>query len=244
MSKVAVVSGGSRGIGASICRTLAKQGYTVLINYRVNKEKAEALAEELKSQGWNAEPCQCDVRDENAVTELFSYIIGKYGKVDVLVNNAGIAHYGLITDVSTEEWDLVFDTNIKGMFLMCREALKNMVSNKYGRIVNISSMWGVCGASCETVYSASKAAVIGLTKAIAQEVGPSGITVNCVAPGAVQTDMMKELSEDTVKMLEEETPLGRVGTPEDIAEAVAFLVSDKASFITGAVLNANGGMVI
>ncbi|MBR6701284.1 MAG: SDR family oxidoreductase [Firmicutes bacterium] len=244
MSKVAVVSGGSRGIGASICRTLAQQGYTVLINYRVNKEKAEALASELKSLGFNAEPYQCDVRDESAVKELFSYTVGKYGKVDVLVNNAGVAHYGLVTDVSTEEWDIVFDTNIKGTFLMCREALRDMVSNKYGRIVNISSMWGVCGASCEAVYSASKAAVIGLTKALAQEVGPSGITVNCVAPGAVQTDMMKELSEDTVKMLEGETPLGRVGTPEDIAEAVAFLVSDKASFITGAVLNANGGMVI
>lgn len=244
MGKVAVVSGGSRGIGAEICKNLAKQGYTVLIDYNINKDRAVKLEEELRRSGYNAEAYQCDVRDEKAVMDLFDYAVKKYGKIDVLVNNAGIAHYGLVTDVTEEEWDDVFDTNIKGVFLMCREALKNMVSNKYGRIVNISSMWGVCGASCEVAYSASKAAVIGFTKALAQEVGPSGITVNCVAPGAVQTDMMKELSEGTVEMLKNETPLGRIGTPEDIAESVAFLASDRASFITGAVLNANGGMVI
>lgn len=244
MGKVAVVSGGSRGIGAEICKNLAKQGYTVLIDYNINKDRAVKLEEELRGSGYNAEAYQCDVRDEKSVIDLFDYVVKKYGKIDVLVNNAGIAHYGLVTDVTEEEWDDVFDTNIKGTFLMCREALKNMVSNKYGRIVNISSMWGVCGASCEVAYSASKAAVIGFTKALAQEVGPSGITVNCVAPGAVQTDMMKELSEGTVEMLKDETPLGRIGTPEDIAEAVVFLASDRASFITGAVLNANGGMVI
>lgn len=244
MGRIAVVSGGSRGIGAAVCRALARDGYTVIIDYRESREKAEALEKELKSSGFNAEAYCCDVRDEDAVKGLFEYVAGKYGRIDVLVNNAGISHYGLITDVSIMEWNDIFDTNVKGVFLMCREGLKSMISEKSGRIVNISSMWGICGASCEAAYSASKSAVIGLTKALAKEVGPSGITVNCVAPGAVQTDMMKELSEETREMLKEETPLGRLGTPEDIAEAVAFLVSDRASFITGEVISSNGGMVI
>lgn len=244
MGRIAVVSGGSRGIGAAVCEALARDGYTVIIDYRVNREKAEALENSLKSQGFNAEAYCCDVRDEDSVKVLFEYIAEKYGRVDVLVNNAGISHYGLLTDVSCVEWDNIFDTNVKGTFLMCREALKSMVWQKSGRIVNISSMWGICGASCEAAYSASKSAVIGLTKALAKEVGPSGITVNCVAPGAVQTDMMAELGDETIEMLKEETPLGRLGTPEDIAGAVAFLVSDRASFITGEVISSNGGMVI
>ncbi|MDO4482659.1 MAG: SDR family oxidoreductase [Bacillota bacterium] len=244
MSKVAVVSGGSRGIGAAVCEALARDGFTVIIDYRVSREKAEALEKSLKSRGFNAEAYCCDVRDEEAVKGLFEYVAGKYGRIDVLVNNAGISHYGLLTDVSCTEWDDIFDTNVKGAFLMCREALKSMIWQKSGRIVNISSMWGICGASCEAAYSSSKSAVIGLTKALAKEVGPSGITVNCVAPGAVQTDMMRELSDGTREMLIEETPLGRLGTPADIAEAVAFLVSDRASFITGEVISSNGGMVI
>lgn len=244
MAKVAVVTGGSRGIGEAICRSLAKEGYTVIIDYCVSSEKAQSLENELKEMGFEAESICCDVRNESDVLRLFEYVISKYGKIDVLVNNAGIAHYGLITDVKSELWDDVFNTNVKGVFFMCREALKSMISNKAGRIVNISSMWGICGASCEAVYSASKAAVIGLTKALAKEVGPSGITVNCVAPGAIQTDMMKDLSEEVIEMLKEETPLCRLGKPEDIGELVAFLASDKASFITGEVISSNGGMVI
>jgi len=244
MGKVAVVSGGSRGIGAAICTAFAKKGYTVIIDYAQSKEKAENLAQELRAQGFNAEACRCDVRDEEAVKALFEYVLEKYRRVDVLVNNAGVCDYHLFTDVSAESWDRIFDTNVKGTFFMSREALKNMIWNKSGRIINISSMWGICGSSCEVPYSASKAAVIGMTKALAKEVGPSGITVNCVAPGVIKTDMMKDLTDEVVQMLKDETPLGVIGSPEDIAGSVLFLASDEAKFITGQVISPNGGMVI
>ena len=244
MKKVAVVSGGSRGIGAAVCRAFGEAGYTVIINYKESRGSAEALAAELRLGGCNAEACCCDVRDGEAVSRMFEEIVKKYGRVDVLVNNAGVCHYGLLTDVSETDWDLLFDTNVKGVFHMCKAALKDMVWQKSGAIINISSMWGICGASCEAAYSASKAAVIGLTKALAKELGPSGIRVNCVAPGAVATDMMKDLSEETIALLKEETPLGVIGSPEQIAEAVLFLASEKAAFLTGQVISPNGGLVI
>lgn len=244
MAKVAVVSGGSRGIGAAVCRTLAGEGYTVIIDYRINREAAESLEAELRASGMNAEAYCCDVSDEASVVELFSYVIKKYGRVDVLVNNAGVSNYELFTDISSDSWDYIMNTNLKGTFFMSREALGNMISNKRGRIINIASMWGICGASCEVAYSVSKSGVIGLTKALAKEVGPSGITVNCVAPGVIQTDMLKDISDEAVEMLKEETPLGILGTPENVADCVAFLASDKAGFITGQVLSPNGGMVI
>ncbi len=244
MAKVAIVSGGSRGIGAAVCRTLAGEGYTVIIDYRVNKAAAEKLEYELRALGLNAEAYCCDVSDESSVKRLFSYVLKKYGRIDVLVNNAGVSNYELFTDISSDSWDYIMNTNLKGAFFMSREALGDMISNKRGRIINIASMWGICGASCEVAYSVSKSGVIGLTKALAKEVGPSGITVNCVAPGVIQTDMLKDISEEAVEMLKEETPLGILGTPEDVADCVAFLASDKAGYITGQVLSPNGGMVI
>lgn len=187
---------------------------------------------------------RADVTKADEVAELFSRARAIFGSIDVLVNNAGIAEFRMFTDITEEKWDLMMDTNCKGMYLCAREALADMLPRKKGAIVNVSSMWGQVGASCEVHYSASKAAVIGLTKALAKELGPSGIRVNCVAPGAVETDMMANVPDAVKKELAEETPLTRLGTPGDIAKAIYFLASEDAGFITGQVLSASGGFVM
>lgn len=244
MEKTAVVTGASRGIGAAVARALAAQGLRVAVCCRENLEKAEAVCASIRAVGGTAAPFAVDVADAASVAALFDAVTAALGTPLVLVNNAGIARQKLFTDLSEADWDEMMGVCAKGTFLCCRAALPGMIRAKWGRIVNISSMWGQVGASCEADYSAAKAAVIGLTKALAKEEGPSGITVNCVAPGAVETDMLVSFSQEDKAALAEETPLCRLGTPGDIAAAVAFLCSGAAGFITGQVLGVNGGFVV
>ena len=233
--KKALVTGGSRGIGAAIVRKLAADGWQVYIHCNKHPESAQALAAEVGGtvvQGNLAMPMD--------VKTLFRQI----GSVDLLVNNAGVAHYGLLQDMGEMEWRNLFAVNTDGVYRCCREAIPGMVKNHAGSIINISSVWGMLGASCEAAYSASKGAVIALTKALAKELGPSGIRVNCVCPGVIETDMIANLTEEDKKALAADTPLGRLGTGEDVAELVAFLASDAASFLTGQVIAADGGFAL
>lgn len=240
--KTALITGASRGIGSAIARSLAGAGFRVVVNYRTDEARATQLREEL-NRAYGRDCCrifQADVADRAQVEELFRFA----GGVDVLVNNAGIAQQKLFTDLTEQDWDRMFDVDVKGIFHCCQCALPYMIHEKRGKIINISSMWGQVGASCEVHYSAAKAAVIGLTKALAKELGPSGIQVNCIAPGVIATEMNANLSEETLAALAEETPLGAIGTPQDIAGAVCFLAGTGADFITGQVLGVNGGMII
>lgn len=241
--KTALVTGGAKGIGAAICRALAENGFNIAINCNSSVDTAKKLKEEL-SEITCTEVFKADVSDSVAVEKMFSEIEKAFGGVDVLVNNAGIAEQALFTDITDEMWQKMIGVNLTGAFNCCRNALPYMIREKNGKIINIVSMWGEVGASMEVHYSASKAGLIGLTKALAKEVGLSGITVNAVSPGVVHTDMMSSFSDEDKNILKEETPLNRLGTPEDVAEAVAFLASDKADFITGQVISVNGGFVI
>jgi len=241
MGKVTLITGASRGIGRQMARDFAAQGYGVAIGYLRHEQEALALRAEL---GPSALAVQADVSNASAVAAMVRKVCAHFGKIDVLINNAGIASLGILTEVSEKDWLRLFDVNVHGAYRCIREVLPQMISRGQGAIINISSIWGVTGASCEVCYSASKAALIGLTKALAKEVGPSGIRVNCIAPGVIETDMNARLSAADLHALAEETPLGRIGTPEDISAAALFLASSKASFITGQVLGANGGLVI
>lgn len=241
---VALITGASRGIGRAIAITLAKRGYPVIIGYHHNKALAQELETCLQSQGYNALAIGADVSQLTEVKTFFHQVEERMGPIEILVNNAGIAQQKLFTDITPKEWDTLFAVNVRGVFLCCQAVLPGMICRKRGRIINISSIWGVTGASCEVHYSASKAAIIGFTKALAKEVGPSGITVNCVAPGVITTDMNASLSQEVLESLRAETPLGILGTPQNIADAVAFLASSQANFITGQVLSPNGGLVI
>lgn len=243
--KTVLITGASRGIGRECALEFARQGASnIIIGY--NKSEAQALELEaiLKEQGVNALALQADIRSKTEVNLMFRRAQAAFGPVHILVNNAGISGFSLFTDITEDMWDEMMDTNIKGMYLCCKEALPDMISEKDGAIVNISSIWGQVGASCEVHYSASKAAVIGLTKALAKELGPSNVRVNCVAPGVIQTDMLAVVDPEIQKELAEETPLMKLGTPSDIAKSVCFLCSPAASFITGQVLGVNGGFVI
>lgn len=233
--KTALVTGASGGIGAAIARALAGDGYKIILHYNSAAEKAETLADEI-----GGIPVKADVSDQAQVEKMFE----KAGNVDVLVCCAGIASQELFTDITPEKWRKIFAVNVDGVYNCCRMAIPHMVHEKAGKIITVSSIWGMVGASCETAYSASKAAVIGLTKALAKELGPSGIQVNCVAPGVIDTEMNAMHSAETMEALREETPLGVIGTPEDVANVVRFLVSDKAKFITGQVISPNGGFLI
>ena len=239
-----LITGASRGIGAQCALSFAKAGYDVALNYCRSEAKALALVKEIEALGVKAFAVQADVADSAQVKGMFDAVRAELDTVDVLVNNAGIAHVGLLTDMTDDEWRRLINTDLSGTFYCCREALSDMIRAHSGVIVNIASMWGEVGASCEAAYSAAKAGVIGLTKALAKEVGPSGVRVNAVSPGVVMTDMMAGFSEDDVAALKDETPLTSLGAPEDIADAVLFLASEKARFITGQVLSVNGGMVI
>ena len=243
--KTAVVTGASRGIGAAIAVAMAKNGYNVILGYKENKERAEQLAEVLISgYGVAAFAIKADVSVSKEADELIETAYRNFGRIDVLVNNAGIAGFKLFTDITDEDWAQMIGTNLTGVFNCSRAAAKYMINAKSGSIVNISSMWGQVGASCEVHYSASKAGVIGLTQALAKELAPSNVRVNCICPGVIKTDMLKDISEETIDSLVDETPVGRIGTPKDIADSVAFLCSEGASFITGQVLGVNGGFVI
>ena len=243
--KTAVVTGASRGIGAARAVAMAKNGYNVILGYKESKERAEQLAEVLISgYGVAAFAVKADVSVSKEADELIEVAYKNFGRVDVLVNNAGIAGFKLFTDITDEDWAQMIGTNLTGVFNCSRAAAKYMINAKSGSIVNISSMWGQVGASCEVHYSASKAGVIGLTQALAKELAPSNIRVNCICPGVIKTDMLNNIDDETIDALIEETPIGRIGTPKDIADAVAFLSSESASFITGQVLGVNGGFVI
>ncbi|MBQ8342404.1 MAG: 3-oxoacyl-ACP reductase FabG [Clostridia bacterium] len=235
-----LISGGSRGIGAALVRAFAKNGDAVAFLYRQNKKAADAVCAET---GATAIPC--DISDPNAVrTALKVAEAALGGSITVLVNNAGISHIGLSRDMTDAEWRAICDTNLSGAIYLSREVQGGMVAAQQGRIVNIGSMWGKVGASCEVAYSATKAGLRGLTMALAKELGPSGITVNCIEPGLIETEMNKALDAETRAALIDETPLCRIGTPEDVANAVLFFASDAASFVTGQILGVDGGFAV
>lgn len=244
MKGVALVTGASGGIGRAIALSLARDGYAVAVHCHRNEQKAQSVREEILAMGGRAEVFVCDITDADAVDFMVNEICRTLGCVTVLVNNAGVAQQKLFTDLSVEEWHRMMAVHVDGAFYTCRAVLPDMIRAHSGSIINISSMWGQTGGSCEVHYSAAKAALIGLTKALAKEVGPAGVRVNCVAPGVIRTEMLAELDRETLNDLEEETPLCRLGTPDDVASAVLFLVSEGAGFITGQVLAPNGGIVI
>ncbi|MBQ8623779.1 MAG: SDR family oxidoreductase [Oscillospiraceae bacterium] len=241
--KVALVTGSSRGIGAATAKMLAKAGYKVAVNYKSNDAAAEDVVKCIIGFGGEAKSFRADISSPEEVGQMFADIANAFGEVDVLVNNAGISHIGLLQDMSDEEILSLTQVNLLGAIYCSKEAIKPMIAKKEGVIINISSMWGEVGASCEVVYSACKAGLIGFTKALAKEVGPSGIRVNCVSPGVINTDMNRELNDEAIDALCQETPLLRIGTPEDVARTVAFLASDEADFVTGQIFSVNGGII-
>lgn len=242
--RTALITGASRGIGAATARRLARAGYAVAVNYCRSEERALALVEELRETGHTAMAVHADVSDPDQVGNMVDNVLDKFCQLDILICNAGVAQQKLFGDLTDEDWRHIFAVNVDGVFHTIRAALPHFIHRKAGRILTVSSMWGQVGGSCEAAYSAAKAAVIGLTKALAKELGPSGITVNCVSPGVIQTDMNAHLDGETMAALAEETPLGAIGTPEDVAEAMWYLASDAARFVTGQVLAPNGGLVI
>lgn len=242
MRKVVIVTGASKGIGREIAKLLAKEGLQVVANYNKSEQKAKELKEELNNQNIDVDIFKADVSKRKEAKALVTYTLNKYGKIDVLINNAGISEYKIYTDETDEDWDRVINTNLYSAFIMSQEVIPNMIHNKSGCIINISSIWGIVGASLEVLYSISKAGMDGLTKGLAKELGPSNIRVNSVAPGAMDTDMNADLSMEELKQLEKDTPLGRIGKPEDIAKCVKWLVED--TFTTGQIISINGGWVI
>ena len=243
MRKVALVTGASRGIGRAIAETLAGDGYAVCINYRVRKDMAESLVQLLRERGCDCISHQADVSRKEEVLAMVQHVKEVFGPVTLLVNNAGVAGQALFQDVTDEMWERYFHVNLDGARHTIQACLPDMLHHHAGCIVNISSIWGQHGASCEVTYSCTKHAIIGLTKSLAMELAPSGIRVNCIAPGVIDTDMVQVLGQETLEDLARSTPLGRLGTPEDVARAVSFFASDRASFITGQVLTVDGGFI-
>lgn len=242
--KIALVTGASRGIGREIALTLAGYGATVIVNYNGSEEKAEEVVGKIKEAGGKAEAIRCNVAEFDRSKELIDQVIKSYGKLDILVNNAGITRDNLIMKMSEADFDDVIAVNLKGAFNCIRHASRQMLKQRGGRIINISSVSGVMGNAGQANYCASKAGIIGLTKSVARELGSRGITSNCVAPGFIKTEMTDVLSEDVKQSMGEQIPLKRFGETRDIAEAVAFLASDSASYITGQVLQVDGGMAM
>ena len=238
MSKTVFITGGSGGIGSAAVQAFAEAGYNVAFIYNKN----EAAAKELCSDIPGSFMVQCDVTDGESVNSAVEAALRHFGKIDVLINNAGIAEQILFTDITEEGWDTMLATNLKSCFLTAKAVIPQMISRKSGSIINVSSMWGITGASCEVHYSAAKSGVIGLSKALAKELGPSGIRVNAVAPGVVDTPMNSHLDENAMSMLKEEIPLGKIGRPEEVASALLFLAENE--YITGQVITVDGGMVI
>ena len=237
--KVVLITGGSRGIGRAMVELFASNGYSVAFTYKNSENQAKNLAEST-----GALAIRADSAVEADVKRTVYTVIDAFGKIDCLINNAGISSFSLFTDLSLEQWNEMLSVNLTGAFLYSKEVIPGMVSRKQGRIINISSMWGIVGSSCEVHYSTVKAGLIGMTKALAKELGPSGITVNAIAPGMIDTEMNAHLAAEDVEAIKEETPLMKIGQPIDVANAAFFLASDSASFITGEVMNLSGGFIV
>lgn len=244
MKKTVIVTGGSRGIGAAAAKKFAEQGCGVVINYLKSETAALELQDLLTKSGCEAVAVKADVSDRSQVDRMIAEALDRFGSIDILINNAGIAEQKLFTDITESDWNRMVGVHLTGTFHCCQAVLPTLIHQKSGCILNISSIWGMTGASCEVHYSAAKAGVIGMTRALAKELGPSGIRVNCVAPGIIDTDMNAALTEEDRRQLRDETPMGVFGTPGDIADTLLFLASDRAKFITGQVLSPNGGFVI
>ena len=242
MEKVAIVTGASRGIGREIAKSLAKQNIKVIANYNNSEEKAIELKKELEAEGIMIDIVKADVSKREEIKDLVKYAIENYGKIDILINNAGISEYKLFTDETDEDWNKVINTNLYSAFAVSQEAIPNMIKNKKGCIINISSAWGIVGASMEVLYSVSKAGIDGLTKALAKELGPSNIRVNAIAPGIIDTDMCKNFSKEELEKIKEEIPLERIGKTEDISKCVNWLINDN--YTTGQIISINGGWII
>lgn len=244
MKKTAIITGSSKGIGAATAILFAQKGFNVVITYNESYESATLLARSLSANGFSVTAQKLNVANRLEAELLVKETLYKYGSIDVLVNNAGVAYQGLITQTDEVEYDRILNTNLKGTFNCCKAVTPVMVRQQSGKIINISSMWGETGASCEVAYSASKAGVIGLTKALAKELAPSGITVNAVTPGLIETAMNTNLTVEELNDFVESIPLGRMGTADEVAQAVYFLASENADYITGQILGVNGGYVI
>jgi len=240
LSKTVLITGGSRGIGKAMVYEFAKAGYNVLLNFNKSENIANDIARELP----NVKVYGANVADQDAVIRMVEYTNQVFGGIDVLINNAGVSCTGLFQDLSLDEWNRLMAVNLTGPYNLCKAVLPQMIAKKEGKIINISSVWGITGASMEVAYSASKAGVIGLTKALAKEVGPSNIKVNCIAPGIIMTDMISDYSMDELNAITDEIPLGKIGSTEDIAKTALFLASDDANYMTGQIISPNGGWVI
>lgn len=244
MNRTILISGGAKGIGKAIAEIFARSKYNVVINYFSSEKAARKLEENLKEQGFSVLAICADVTKRVEIEKLIDTVHKVFGPIDVLVNNAGISQNKLFTDTTEEEWDSMINVHLKGMYNCSQMVVPEMVRKKNGKIINISSIWGIVGASCEVSYSTAKAGMIGFTKALAKELGPSNIQVNCVAPGVIETDMMDSFTDEEKGMLIEQTPLMRFGKAEEIANLVFFLAQHEADFITGQVISSNGGFVI
>ncbi|MBO4693653.1 MAG: 3-oxoacyl-ACP reductase FabG [Clostridia bacterium] len=244
MSKTVVITGASKGIGAATAILFARKGYNVVLNYCDSLQSVKLLSSSLTGQGLSVFTVKADVANKLETDFLINESINKFGAVDILINNAGISISGLINDMDLHDSDRIFDVNLKGVYNCCKSVVPAMISQKSGKIINISSMWGQVGASCEVAYSAAKAGVIGLTKALAKELAPSGVTVNAIAPGLIDTTMNSEYSIEEIEDFVSKIPISRMGTPDEIALATYFLASDDADYITGQVLGVNGGYVM
>lgn len=243
IKKAAIVTGGSGGIGGAVCHRLAEAGWLTAICYNSSGEAAQVLADELKAQGFTAEAFRCDIGDPLSIAQCVKEVGEKFGGIGLLVNNAGSAEIGLFTDLSDDRLTELMNVNLLGHMRLTKAVLPQMISRHEGCIINISSVWGECGASCEVAYSAAKAGLIGFTKALAKECAPSGVRVNCVSCGLIDTKMNSELSPEDIQTVIDEIPIGRIGTPNDAASAVAFLASDESSYITGQVIRVDGGWI-
>ena len=242
MNKTVIVTGGSRGIGAAIVNLLAKEGYNIVLNYNKSEEIAKNIQKELTNRGYNVEIFKADVSKREEVLKLVQFTIEKFEKIDILINNAGISQTKLFTDITDEDWDNMIKINLNSVFYMTQEVSKNMIKNKSGCIINISSIWGMIGASCETHYSVTKAGIDAMTKSLAKELGPSNIRVNSIAPGIIDTDMNKYLTQQEKEEIKQEIPLEKIGKTEDIAKCIKWLVEDN--YTTGQIIQINGGWSI